>query len=81
VPTGALVVFDVGCFSFLWFDDVTAANRFLVTRLREKTAYRTVQELSRGVASRDEIIQVGQYRSNPCQHPWRIVSVRWQGGW
>jgi Transposase DDE domain len=81
VPTGALVVFDLGFFSFLWFDDFTAANRFFVTRMREKTAYRTVQELSRGVAYRDEIIQVGQYRSNPCQHPLRMVSVRWQGVW
>jgi Transposase DDE domain len=81
VPAGALVVFDLGFFSFLWFDDFTAANRFFVTRMREKTAYRTVQELSRGVAYRDEIIQVGQYRSNPCQHPLRMVSVLWQGVW
>jgi hypothetical protein len=27
------------------------------------------------------MIQVGQYRSNPCQHPLRMVSVRWQGTW
>jgi IS4 transposase len=27
------------------------------------------------------MIQVGQYRSNPCQHPLRMVSVRWQGPW
>lgn len=81
VPTGALVGFDVGVFSVLWCDDFTAATRFCVTRMREKTAYRTVQELSRGVAYRDEIIPVGQYRSNPCQHPVRRVSVRWPGGW
>jgi hypothetical protein len=49
--------------------------------MREKTAYRTVQELSNGPYSRDEIIQVGQYRSNPCQHPLRMVSVLWQGTW
>jgi Transposase DDE domain len=81
VPTRALVVCDVGFLSFLWFDDFTAANRFFVTRMREKTAYRTVQELSRGVAYRDEIIRVGRYRPNPCQHPLRMVSVRWQGVW
>jgi hypothetical protein len=81
VPTGALVVFDLGFFSFLGFDDCTATNRCFVTRMREKTAYRTVQELSRGVAYRDESIQVGQYRSNPCQPPLRMVSVLWQGVW
>src|SRR5439155_116075 len=49
--------------------------------LREKTAYRTVQVLSQGPYYRDEIIQVGQYRSNPCTHPLRMVSVLWQDTW
>jgi hypothetical protein len=47
--------------------------------MREKTAYRTAQRLSQGLAYRDELIQVGQYRSNPCMHPLRMVAVRWQG--
>ena len=81
LPPGGLLVFDLGFFSFLWFDDFTAASKFFVTRMREKTAYRTVQELSCGPYHREEIIQVGQYRSNPCQHPRRMVSVRWQGTW
>src|SRR6266481_6614192 len=49
--------------------------------MREKTAYRTVQVLSQGAYYRDEIIQVGLYRSNPCTHPLRMVSVLWQGTW
>jgi hypothetical protein len=81
LPVGGLLVFDLGCFSFLWFDDFPASARFFVTRMREKTAYRTVQELRSSPHSRDEIIQVGQYRSNPCQHPLRMVSVLWQGVW
>jgi hypothetical protein len=81
LPVGGLVVCDLGFFSFLWFDDLTDQQKYLVTRRREKTAYRTVQVLSQGQLSRDEIIQVGQYRSNPCQHPLRMVSVQWQGVW
>jgi hypothetical protein len=27
------------------------------------------------------MIQVGLYRSNPCMHPLRMVSVLWQGTW
>ena len=73
------MVFDLGFFSFLWFDDFTNQQKFFVTRMREKTAYRTVQVLSQGAAYRDEIIQVGQYRANPCKHPLRMVSVLWQG--
>ena len=81
LPVGGLLVFDLGFFSFLWFDDFTASRRFFVTRMREKTAYRTVRVLSSGLYYRDEIIAVGQYRSNPCQYPLRMVSVLWQGTW
>jgi hypothetical protein len=81
VPVRGLLVVDLGFFSFLWFDDFTASHRFLVTRMREKTAYRTVRGLSSGPAYRDEIIHVGQYRSNPCRYPLRMVSVLWQGTW
>jgi hypothetical protein len=39
--------------------------------MREKTAYRTGPGLSQG----------GRYRSNPCTHPLRMVSVLGQGTW
>lgn len=81
LPVGGLLVFDLGFFSFLWFDDFTTSHRFFVTRMRHKIAYRTVQELSSGPYYRDEIIQLGQYRSHPCQHPVRMVSVLWGGVW
>ena len=73
VPVGGLVVFALGFFSFLWFDDFTNHQKFFVTRMREKIAYRTVQVLSQGASYRDEMIQVGLYRSNPCTHPLRLV--------
>jgi hypothetical protein len=81
LPVGGLLICDLGFFSVLWFDDFTTTQRFFVTRMREKSAYRTVQVLSQGVYSRDEIIQVGLSRSNPCKHPLRMVSVLWQGAW
>lgn len=81
LPSGGLLVFDLGFFSFLWFDDFTNQQKCFVTRMREKTAYRTRRELSSSPSYRDEIVRVGQYRSNPCQHPLRMVSVLWQGTW
>ena len=81
LPVGGLVVCDLGFFSFPWFDDLTDQDKYFVTRMREKTAYRTVQVLSQELSYRDEIIQVGQYRSNPCVHPLRMVSVLGQGVW
>ena len=62
LPVGGLLIFDLGFFSLLWFDDFTTTQRFFVTRMREKIAHRTVQVLSQGPYSRDEIVQVGLYR-------------------
>ena len=81
LPVGGLLVCDLGVFSFLWVDDFTVQHKCVVTRMREKPAYRTVPVLSASPYYRDEIIQVGQYRANPCQYPLRLVSVLWQGAW
>src|SRR5438128_10497250 len=81
VPVGGLLVFDLGFFSFLWFDDFTNQQKFFVTRMREKIAYRTVQVLSQGATYREEMIQVGLDRWHPCTHPLPMVPVRWQGPW
>jgi hypothetical protein len=81
LPPSGLLVFDLGFFSFVWFDAFTDAAKFFVTRLREKTAYRTGQVLSSSPYYRDELIHLGQYRANPCRHPLRLVSVLWQGAW
>jgi Transposase DDE domain len=81
LPTGGLLIFDLGFFSFLWFDDFTAQQKFLVTRLRQKTAYRTTQVLAERPSYRDELIVLGLSRANPCRSPLRLVSVLWQGQW
>lgn len=81
LPEGGLLVFDLGLFSFLWFDDCSEQKKFFVTRMRQKTAYRTLAVLSQGPYFRDEIIKLGLYRSNPCRYPLRMVSVLWGGQW
>jgi hypothetical protein len=81
LPVNGLLVFDMGFFSFVWFDAFTNAGKWFVTRLRQKTAYKVVRVLSQGQHYRDEIIEMGKYRSNPCAHSVRLVSVRWSNTW
>jgi hypothetical protein len=80
-PVGGLLVFELGFCSLLWVDDFTASHKVFVTRMREKSASRTVRELSSGPDDRDEMIQRGPYRSHPCREPVRLVSVLWEGVW
>jgi hypothetical protein len=81
LPQGGLLVFDLGLFSFLLFDRFTEAHKYFVTRLREKTAYRVVEVLSQGPRYRDQIIELGLYRSNPCHQRVRLVEVQWGTSW
>src|SRR5205085_8409460 len=81
LPAGGLLVFDLGFFGFGFLDAFTAGGKFFVTRLREKTAYDVVNTLAQGPRFRDQIIQMGCYRSNPCKYPVRMVSVLWKGTW
>jgi hypothetical protein len=52
-----------------------------VTRLREKTAYKVIRCLTSAQFYRDEVISMGEYRSNPCQRQVRLVSVLWGTTW
>jgi hypothetical protein len=81
LPLGGLLVFDLGLFSFPLFDAFTDAGKYFVTRLRAKTAYRTLQCLGGGERWRDSIVELGLYRSNPCRHRLRLVEVRWGKRW
>ena len=81
LPVDGLLVFDLGFFSFVWFDAFTESQKWFVTRLRQKSAYKVTRVLSQGKFYRDELIELGQYRSNPCIHPLRLVSVLWGKTW
>jgi DDE family transposase len=81
LPVSGLVVLDLGWFSFPFFDKLTDAGKYFITRLREKTSYQVVEVLAAGSHWRDEIIEMGEYRSNPCKHRVRMVSVLWGTTW
>jgi Transposase DDE domain len=81
LPKGGLLIFDLGFFSFCFFDRFTEQGKYFVTRLREKTSYREVEVISRGQYYRDRIVKMGVYRSNPMNNMVRLVEVCWDGKW
>ena len=80
LPPGALLLFDLGYFSFAWFDHLTDTERYFVSRLRAQTSYETVQVLfqgsRQGVEVRDSWIYLGAYRADRAAHPLRLVEVK-----
>ncbi len=81
LPIGGLLIFDLGFFNFRWFDAFTDADKFFITRMRKKTGQTVTTTLSSGTFYKDEIIKMGKYRSNPCNHEVRLVSVLWGKTW
>lgn len=76
-----LVVVDRGFYSFPFFDWLTEAGHGFVTRARSLTALTVERVLLETPSARDRIIRLGQYRSNPCRHPVRLVEVQIHGTW
>ncbi|WP_041233351.1 IS4 family transposase [Cylindrospermum stagnale] len=81
LPSGGLLVVDMGFYGFEWFDSLTTANKYVLTRQKEKVRYKVARVLSDGSHYKDEIIQMGWHHTNPCRHPMRQVSVLWGKTW
>lgn len=81
LPTDSLLVFDLGYFAFTFFDQLSAAGSWFVTRLRDKTSYTVQQVLLDRPQVRDQIVLLGKYRSNPSTYPVRLIEVFVDGAW
>lgn len=81
IPQRTLLIFDKGFYSFPFFDWMTEEGTSFVTRAREHSAFQVQAELAKGPRSRDRIISLGRYRSNPCRHPVRLVEILVGSSW
>jgi hypothetical protein len=81
LPAGALYVFDLGYFSFPFFDYLTERYCYFVSRLRQKTSFKVIQVLAEGPVYRDTIVYLGKYRADQAAHPVRLVELLIDGKW
>lgn len=65
LPRGGLLIFDLGCFNFVWFDACTQAHKYFLTRWKQKTAGQVIRVLTQGQRYRDEIVELGRYAPIP----------------
>lgn len=75
LPTESLILADLGYFSFPWFDDLTDAGYWYVSKLRKKTSYTVRHVLSTHGRLRDELVWLGAYRPNQAAHLVRRIQV------
>lgn len=81
VPRNSLLLLDKGFYAFPFFDWLTDHRCFFITGARAGAAFAVDQVLQESPVIRDRIIQFGQYRSNPCTHPVRLIELRLGTQW
>jgi hypothetical protein len=78
---GVLLLLDKGFFGFARFDDYTERGIHFILPDRQTTASQVLQVHQAQGPLRDETLRLGQYRSNPCRHPVRRISLQVGDQW
>jgi hypothetical protein len=81
LPPQTLLLLDRGFYGFPFFDWCTDHAVAFITRTRSDAASTVIQVLADTPTRRDRIIEFGQFRSNPCRHPVRLVEIQTSSGW
>ena len=79
VPAGSLIMADMGYFAFAWFDYLTEAGHYWISRLRAKTSYTVKHTLYKRDGVLDAIVWLGAYRADRAGHAVRLVSFSRNG--
>jgi hypothetical protein len=76
LQAGSLILADLGYFAFKWFDDLTAAGHFFVSRMRKKTSYIVKHVFYQDSSVWDGIVTLGAHRADRSAHPVRLVRFK-----
>jgi hypothetical protein len=79
LAAGSLILADPGYFGFRWFDDLTDAALWWVSRLRAKASFTVLHTLYAHGDTLDAIVWLGAHRADRAKHAVRLVQFR-QGG-
>ena len=70
---GTLVLADMGYFSFRWFDELTEAGHFWLSRVPARVSLTVVHTLVVRDAYREQLVFLGRYRADRNAHLVRLV--------
>lgn len=76
LAAGSLILADLGYFGFAWFDALTEALDWWVSRLRAKTSFTIIHVLYQRADTLDAVVWLGAHRADRAQHAVRLVQFR-----
>ncbi len=74
IPAGSLILCDLGYFAFAWFDDLTHAGYWWISRLHSKVTYEVVHTFYMEDDVSDQLVWLGTYRADQAGEMARLVS-------
>jgi hypothetical protein len=81
VQMGTLLLFDLGYYNFVWFDELTQRGIWWIGRVRQKGSYTIEQWLVLRDGYSEALVWLGAYRDNQSAYLARLVQVRYRGQW
>lgn len=75
VPRESLILADLGYFGFRWFDELTTAGYFSVSKARARTSVEVLHVLVDQPGLREELVWLGAYRSDKARYVVRRITV------
>lgn len=73
LPAGSLLLADLGYFAFAWFDDLTDAGHYWVSRFRKQTSYEVITTYLDDGGYFDGVIWLGRRRADRAKHAVRLI--------
>jgi len=73
---GALILMDMGFFSFPWFDQLTQEGYSWITRLPSKATYEVLHAYYQQGTTFDGLIGLGAYRADRARYAVRLISFQ-----
>lgn len=72
---GSLLLFDLGYFSFEWFDELTRRGFFWVSRLRERGSYHILHRFTDQNGYLDALVWLGTYHADQAKYAVRLIQI------
>lgn len=76
IQQGALIIMDLGFFSFPWFDQLTSEGYYWLSRMRQKTSYEIIHTFYKKGSTFDGLVFLGNYRADRARYAVRMVTFQ-----
>lgn len=76
IQRGALILMDLGFFSYPWFDQLTAEGYYWISRLRQRTSYQVIHTFYHNGSTFDGLVFLGAYRADRARYAVRLVTFQ-----